>query len=87
MKPAHPSTRARAILVAVVLTVAVLVLGPGAASASADTVEIAINTATPEQGVPINLTFSGSTGTIDQYGDGPYLYHGEPQTSPGHAAA
>jgi len=45
----------------------------GSASASADSLAVTVQTATPEQGIPVNLQFSGSAGATDSSGDGPWL--------------
>lgn len=44
-----------------------------AAFAAADTLQIAVKTATPEQGIPVTVSFAGSAGAIDNDGDGPWL--------------
>lgn len=61
-------------LVAVVGVLASLGGLCAAAAASADTLTITVQTATPEQDVPVGLEFTGSAGQIDSQGDGPYLY-------------
>jgi hypothetical protein len=62
------STRA---LVALGIVTAALI-GAGTASA-ADSLQIAGQTATPEQGVPLTLALAGTADAIDNYGDGPIL--------------
>jgi hypothetical protein len=57
---------------AVSLAFAVLVVGVGlfsATAAAADSVQISIQTATPEQGVPVTIAFSGSAAAEDTEGD------------------
>ncbi len=45
-----------------------------APAALADNVGISLSTSSPEQGIPVTVTASGSSGAIDSYGDGAYLY-------------
>lgn len=73
--PASPSSvlrsRSPRPLVALIVVAAALI-GAGTASA-ADSLQIAVETATPEQGVPVTLDFTGTADAIDNYGDGPAL--------------
>ena len=45
-----------------------------APAAMADTVQVQIGTATPEQGIPVAISFLGNTSSIDNSGDGSTLY-------------
>jgi hypothetical protein len=53
------------------VTAAFLALAP---AAFADNVSISVSTVSPEQGIPVTITFSGSGAAIDPDNDGPFLY-------------
>jgi hypothetical protein len=48
-------------------------LGISAGVANADSLQIAVQSSNPEQGIPVNLSFGGTAGAIDSSGDGPFL--------------
>lgn len=65
--------RARVTMGALALGAALAASWASAATASADQLQVSVQTATPEQGVPVTLAFSGSASATDRYGDGPNL--------------
>jgi hypothetical protein len=60
----------RSLIVAAVI-VAFAAFAP---AAFADDVAISLSTSSPEQGIPLTVTLSGTSGAIDSEGDGGYLY-------------
>lgn len=60
-------------VVALAFGAALALLGASAATASADQLQVSVLKATPEQGVPVTLAFSGAASVSDNYGDGPNL--------------
>jgi hypothetical protein len=53
------------------ITTACLAFAP---AALADTVGTSLSSSSPEQGIPVTVTLSGSAGAMDSDGDGPFLY-------------
>jgi len=56
-----------------VVVVSLAAAGWLAPAAMADSVAVQIGTATPEQGIPVPISFSGTASSIDSSGDGPTL--------------
>lgn len=66
------SPRVIRLLVGVVLALAAAASATAPASAS-DTLQVAVNSPSPEQGIPLPITFSGTTEAVDSEGHGPFL--------------
>lgn len=56
------------------LATVALLIAPSSTLASGDVLKAAITSATPEQGIPVTIAFSGETQADDSSGDGPRLY-------------
>jgi hypothetical protein len=70
------SSRSRSVRAAALGGITAMAFGCGFASPAlaANSVQINVNTAAPEQAVPVQLSFSGFAEPIDTNGDGPTLY-------------
>jgi hypothetical protein len=73
MRSVQPTTYSRiALLLAVALATAVSCVSTAPALAG-DSLQVAIGSASPEQGIPFSIGFSGASEAVDTEGDGPRL--------------